>query len=226
MTQAFVKRVVQLPGGYQVRKPDREVPLSGVVPLFKLHGSLNWVLDSSDTVEVTVDLRPALRAGGKSAIVPPLPHKQAPPWAGRIWQAAERYVDADVWVVVGYSLPAYDVALRELFGRASKAVDAVIVHEPRQRWTLGARSRAGRSRTLHHLGSGTGSSAGEQRWGAGVAAIARIVGTLSCRGGSRADHLRASRPGGVGAGPRCQVVGPARQVASSALLPSGTGETR
>lgn len=93
----------------------------GLTPLFKLHGSLNWALRDS-TIEVFPDPRPAFRARGSAAIVPPLPEKQAPTWLRPVWEGAEvGLAEADVWVVVGYSLPPYDEAVRDLLMRSARA---------------------------------------------------------------------------------------------------------
>lgn len=91
----------------------------GFVRLSKLHGSLNWSLDSGGTVDVYCDLRAAFRRGGTAAIIPPLPEKDVPPWLAPVWEEAfDTLSKADAWIVIGYSLPAYDFEVRRLFAGA------------------------------------------------------------------------------------------------------------
>lgn len=109
---------------------DRAVPLDGEVPLFKLHGSLNWER-SNQQIQIYQDLRPAFKQGGVAAIVPPTPEKEPPTWLTPIWEEAEkRLANASHWIVVGYSLPQYDVAIRELLARAGYRVRQVTIFSP------------------------------------------------------------------------------------------------
>ncbi len=113
------------------RGMPEDIDIVGLIPLFKLHGSLNWALRSAAAdldptierfVELYGDLRPAFRSGGDSAIVPPILEKNVPTWLAPIWEQAESCLrDAESWIVVGYSLPANDVALVDLFRRAAGA---------------------------------------------------------------------------------------------------------
>lgn len=99
----------------------RTLDICGGIPLYKLHGSLNWVLEGT-RIRITQDSRPALRAKAVSAIVPPTPEKQVPMWLGPVWSGAgEALSSADWWVVCGYSLPDYDLEIRNLLGRAASA---------------------------------------------------------------------------------------------------------
>ncbi|HEV8604084.1 MAG TPA: hypothetical protein VGQ99_01885 [Tepidisphaeraceae bacterium] len=60
------------------------------------------------------DLRPAFRQGGDAAIVPPLPEKSVPAWLSPVWESAAHILaEADGWIVCGYSLPEYDIALKD-----------------------------------------------------------------------------------------------------------------
>jgi hypothetical protein len=91
----------------------------GLVPVSKLHGSLNWSLESGGLI-VYCDLRAAFRRGGTAALVPPLPEKDVPRWLELVWdQAFATLSNVDVWIVAGYSLPAYDTEVRRLFSAAS-----------------------------------------------------------------------------------------------------------
>jgi hypothetical protein len=103
---------------------------SGVIPLAKLHGSLNWAL-TKEGVEVFADVRPAFRNFGSAAIVPPLPEKQVPSWLGPVWnRAARQLCDAEEWVVVGYSLPPYDHEIRGMLHGSARRVTTIRIHDP------------------------------------------------------------------------------------------------
>jgi hypothetical protein len=115
---------------FTVHKPDRLVELTGSVPLFKLHGSLNWSFEHNELV-MYQECRAAFRKGGDAAIVPPLSEKKIPGWLTSIWRHAEQQLQAvDTWLVCGYSLPSYDHALRELFTRAGGNVATVYLLDP------------------------------------------------------------------------------------------------
>ncbi len=65
--------------------------------------------------------------------MPPLPEKEAPRWAHRVWEtAAHRLAEAPLRIVVGYSFPAYDIALRQLFSLAAATgrVREIRLHDP------------------------------------------------------------------------------------------------
>jgi hypothetical protein len=103
---------------------------SGVIPLVKLHGSLNWS-HTPKGLEIFPDLRPAFRDGGDAAIVPPLPEKDVPPWLEPVWNQAQAELEqADEWVVVGYSLPPYDYVISSLFGHCGRRVRRVRIYDP------------------------------------------------------------------------------------------------
>jgi hypothetical protein len=103
---------------------------SGVIPLTKLHGSLNWTL-TAEGVEVFADVRPAFRHYGSAAIVPPLPEKQIPSWLWPIWSCAARELClADEWVVVGYSLPPYDHEIKEMLHGSARRVKTIRIYDP------------------------------------------------------------------------------------------------
>ena len=80
--------------------------MTGSVPVYKLHGSLNWAL-SGETIIAYQDMRAVYRNGGDVAIVPPVPEKSVPVWLKTVWHQAEQaLLKSDVWVVCGYSAPA------------------------------------------------------------------------------------------------------------------------
>jgi len=117
------------PQPFSTFSPAREIELSGRVPLFKLHGSLNWTLVGS-RLEMYQDCRAAFRRTSPAAIVPPLPEKERPAWLHQTWDGAARVLaEADVWVICGYSLPEYDEAVRHLLASAA-AQQRVILLDP------------------------------------------------------------------------------------------------
>jgi hypothetical protein len=103
---------------------------TGLIPLAKLHGSLNWSL-ADDRVEVCPDLRPAFRNGGDAAIIPPLPEKHVPWWLEPVWNKAHvELAAADEWVVVGYSLPPYDYEINNLLATSARDVRRIRIYDP------------------------------------------------------------------------------------------------
>jgi hypothetical protein len=95
------------------------------VPLYKLHGSVNWAWEPhSETIKIHDDVRAAFRSerSGIPAIVPPIEEKQLPREFTTIWTAAERDLSkSERWIVCGYSAPAYDLAARALLARSAAA---------------------------------------------------------------------------------------------------------
>ena len=121
-----------------LRDRSRSTTPGGPVALAKLHGSLNWSAEGNELV-IYPDFRPVWRHGGTAAIVPPLPEKRVPSWLAPIWSAADGVLaSAHTWIVIGYSLPPYDLAVRELLGRASGegCVDTVLLVDPQWRSLL------------------------------------------------------------------------------------------
>ena len=106
--------------------------LEGAIPVYKLHGSLNWSR-SVDGLKLFQDLRLAFRGGGDAAIIPPIPEKEIPAWLQPVWSSAEEELArATMWIVCGYSLPSYDVAITELLHRAAIAgnLKRILVLDP------------------------------------------------------------------------------------------------
>lgn len=115
---------------FSVHKSDRVIALGGTIPLYKLHGSLSWSFESGN-LQMYQDSRPAFRRGGTAAIIPPLTEKTTPPWLGSVWAECEAHLKrCPNWLVVGYSLPTYDIALSELFARAGSAVENIWIVDP------------------------------------------------------------------------------------------------
>ena len=117
---------------FSVSRPDRAVELTGTVPLYKLHGSLNWQRQDSE-IELYQDLRLAFKSGGVAEIVPPVTEKSAPSWLLGVWKSAETCLSGtDAWIVGGFSLPPYDLAIRSLFSRAAELgnVKTISIFDP------------------------------------------------------------------------------------------------
>jgi hypothetical protein len=121
---------------------DREpLQLSGTIPVWKPHGSLNWHRSIGD-ITLYPDLRAAFRGRGEAAIIPPVASEATvPSWLAGIWAgAADLLAAADEWRVVGYSLPPADVALREMLraaaavGRLSRIVVRNKTDKTRAKW--------------------------------------------------------------------------------------------
>ena len=94
--------------------PERTIQMTGTIPVFKLHGSLNWTLVDKSIVAFQ-DMRPVFRHGGTAAIIPPVSEKFVPSWLKGIWREADVSLRrSDVWVVCGYSMPAYDTEVLDL----------------------------------------------------------------------------------------------------------------
>jgi hypothetical protein len=111
---------------------DVDLQLDGAVPVYKLHGSLNWSVEAGD-LELFQDLRSAFRRGGDAAIIPPVPEKDIPSWVLSVWQGAEEELSrAETWVVCGYSLSSYDQAIAQMLRRASAAgrLERIIIIDP------------------------------------------------------------------------------------------------
>jgi len=116
---------------YFVGEPG-DVELTGSVPLCKLHGSLNWER-GGQAIALFRDQRLVYRRGGTAAIIPPTAEKQAESWLSSVWAASEEVLGgSEKWIVVGYSLPAYDHAVRDLLHRSAAAGDvrSISLHDP------------------------------------------------------------------------------------------------
>ena len=116
---------------FSIYSPLRLVELHGDVPIFKLHGSLNWS-NKAGQLELFQDMRPAFRRGGDAAIVPPISEKIIPEWLSPVWEEAEQALYAsETWIVCGYSMPKYDLAIQEMLARASDgALKRIILINP------------------------------------------------------------------------------------------------
>jgi len=117
---------------FSAAKPERFIELEGDIPIYKLHGSLNWGLEAG-ALTLYQDLRPAFRHGSDAQIVPPVVEKEAPSWLLDIWGGARQALaSCSTWLVCGYSLPPYDRAITQLIADAGTAgaVTRVILLDP------------------------------------------------------------------------------------------------
>jgi hypothetical protein len=115
---------------YLIRKEPRLY--GGRIPLFKLHGSLNWSIKNKKIV-VYEDIRPAFRLHGDSLIIPPLKDKPMIRQLRPVWEKAEHFLaTCDTWIVCGYSLPEYDVRVSKLLRNAvrSRQLRRLIIMDP------------------------------------------------------------------------------------------------
>ena len=147
---------------FTVTNQQRYVELTGTIPLFKIHGSLNWSLDggrlrlypdrpvsvvpafmrelSPDRLKLYQDMRPAFRHVGDAAIVPPLPFKDIPKWLASVWEESAAAISTSArWIVCGYSLPSYDISVMKMLQNAATKVRQFYLMSPhsvdhRQRW--------------------------------------------------------------------------------------------
>lgn len=108
-----------------------KVKVSGEIPLLKLHGSVSWSFTQGQVTRYR-DCRPAIR--GDAAIVAPVTEKSVPNFLRPIWsKAADMLSLSDTWIVVGYSIPAYDLAVRGLLSRSAKERVHIHVFNPDER---------------------------------------------------------------------------------------------
>ena len=115
-------------GGYPSYSHIQKVRTGGHVPLLKLHGSVSWSLRNGKLVKYH-DCRPAIR--GDAAIVAPIVEKTVPNYLEPTWMAAKEYLTrARMWIIVGYSLPHYDQAVRSLLREAVNPETAIHVFDP------------------------------------------------------------------------------------------------
>jgi hypothetical protein len=115
---------------FTVTNQQRYVELTGSIPLFKLHGSLNWSLEGGG-MKLYQDMRPAFRHRGDAAIVPPLYSKQIPDWLAPVWTGAALEISrCTTWIVCGYSLPWYDRSIMKLLHDSSGNASNVYLLSP------------------------------------------------------------------------------------------------
>ena len=117
-------------GGYPSYSHIIKIEVSGSVPLYKLHGSISWSFRSCRLIRYH-DCRPAIR--GDAAIVAPMTSKVIPHYLEVTWhQAANALASSNMWIVVGYSLPEYDKAVRDLLIKSGKHKPQIHVFDPNQ----------------------------------------------------------------------------------------------
>ena len=115
-------------GGYPSYSHIQKIQTKGQVPLLKLHGSVSWSVRNGNIAKYH-DCRPAIR--GDAAIVAPIVEKTVPDYLKPTWMVAKEYLSgARTWIVVGYSLPHYDRAVRALLQEAVYSDTAIHVFDP------------------------------------------------------------------------------------------------
>lgn len=117
---------------FSVNNQQTLIELNGLLPIYKLHGSLTWALED-DNILMYQDMRPAFRLKNQAALIPPLQEKEVPSWLSAVWKEAENQLsNVESWIVCGYSLPAYDIAIRDLFIKAAKInnLKAIYILDP------------------------------------------------------------------------------------------------
>ncbi|MDA2931845.1 SIR2 family protein [Nitrospinae bacterium AH-259-F20] len=115
-------------GGYPSYTHIRPIEASGSVPLYKLHGSISWAIRNGKLVRYH-DCRPAIR--GDAFIVAPIIEKYIPDYLRKVWdQAAACLSESNKWIIVGYSLPSYDLAVRNLLKRNSSHGPCIHIFDP------------------------------------------------------------------------------------------------
>jgi len=124
------QRLKGLAQPWTVLDAQRIIVLDSGVPIYKLHGSLNWSNEGGDLL-MYQDMRPAFRRGADALIIPPMTEKETPEWLSAVWAGASSCLSrCERWIVCGYSLPPYDIALQELFGRSSSTAREICVVDP------------------------------------------------------------------------------------------------
>ena len=123
---------------FSVAKAERQIELEGAIPLYKLHGSLNWGLRRG-ALSLYQDSRPAFRHGSDAQIIPPIVEKEAPSWLEIVWnEARQALASCSTWIVCGYSLPIYDRSIAKLFTDAAEGgvLSEIILLDPNSEMLL------------------------------------------------------------------------------------------
>jgi len=122
------------------RKEAEQVALGHRYVLYKMHGSINWAWEHSPTIKIHDDVRAIFRRkrGWRPAVIAPIPEKNMPSEFSQIWNEAGKVLaDADNWIVCGYSMPDFDLALRRFFERAVNFPAAYVVYIGSQQCSFG-----------------------------------------------------------------------------------------
>lgn len=98
------------------------VIVSGVIPLLKLHGSLNWALSDDRSLVKYIDCRPSRGRKYEVVLLPPAASDKFD-----ILQPIRNYAcnvlsNAEVWVFCGYSFPDYDKDVHDLVKKAASGL--------------------------------------------------------------------------------------------------------
>jgi hypothetical protein len=99
----------------------RPLYVTGGIQISKLHGSISW----SETAKFP-DSR--LGLSGKCLVVPPIAEKTAPTLLKRQWQFAKKaLIEADNFVVFGFSFNEQDAAIRKFMSKSVSAKTKIIL---------------------------------------------------------------------------------------------------
>ena len=117
-------------GGYPGVVHTISLNAKGTIPLLKLHGSVSWSL-GRDGIERYHDCRPAISIRGNPAIIAPVSEKRIPSMFKPIWDRAESALSkSNIWIVVGYSFPEYDMAIKKLFQSTVSSRTRIHIMDP------------------------------------------------------------------------------------------------
>jgi len=137
-------------GGYPSYAHIQKITVSGTIPLLKLHSSISWSFREGNIIRYH-DCRPAIR--GDAAIVAPVVAKALPKYLKCIWASAgEALRSSATWIVVGYSLPKYDLLVRELLANNSVEGPRVHVFDPNPEIAVRYRSLLTTAKIQSHPG--------------------------------------------------------------------------
>jgi hypothetical protein len=115
-------------GGYPTFSHLRSNFACGKIPLLKLHGSVSWSVENGSIVPY-VDCRPAIR--GDAAIVAPAEEKEIPDYLLPIWKKASEFLsNSETWIIIGYSLPEYDLQIRDLLKSSAQTSLNIHIFDP------------------------------------------------------------------------------------------------
>ena len=115
-------------GGYPSYSHIVKVACEGRVPVYKLHGSVSWSVKNGTLIKYH-DCRPAIR--GDAAIIAPVTNKAIPAAFQPIWRSARLSLNAtSTLLVIGYSLPEYDQAIRDLLKGSLAPTAQIHVFDP------------------------------------------------------------------------------------------------
>jgi hypothetical protein len=118
------------------KRESEPVTLGHKYTLYKLHGSINWAWEHSLTMKIHDDVRAIFRRTPKHwkpAVIAPIPEKDMPKEFSQIWNEAGKSLEAaETWIVCGYSMPDFDLALSQFFRStiSTSQVQSLYISDP------------------------------------------------------------------------------------------------